>query len=189
MSPDALSSAQEQAALSCIVLTLSYLFFMYLCLILPFLSFYPLSFYSILFLPLPLSAIFHCPIIFLLLLPYICSLFFYLSFYSILFLPLPLSAIFHCPIIFLLLLPYICSLFFYRFIIINSCHFLFLKITVFLNIIICFKLFRLPLLLPLCLLMPPVQLICILTRIYLHDLLLFIMFHLLVCPYYSFFVI
>ena len=37
--------------------------------------------------------------------------------------------------------------------------------------------------------MPLVLFICFLTRIYLHDLLLFVMFYLLVRPYYSFFVI
>jgi hypothetical protein len=37
--------------------------------------------------------------------------------------------------------------------------------------------------------MPLVLLICIFTRIYLHDLLLFIMFYLFVRAYYSFFVI
>jgi hypothetical protein len=115
--------------------------------------------------------------------------FYSLSFSSILFLPVPHSAIFPCPIIFLLLLFYICFLFFYRFIIINCCHFLFLRITVFLNFIICFKFFRLSLLLILCLLMPLVLLICFLTRIYLRDMLLFIMFYLPVRPYYSFFVI
>ena len=122
---------------------------------------------------------------------YLCLILLFLSFYSfsspsILFLPVPHSAIFPCPILFLLLLLYIYSLFFYRFIFIHSCHFPFLIITVLLKIIICFKLFRLPLLLILCLLMP---LTCILTRIYLHVLLLFIMFHLSVHPYYSFFVI
>lgn len=120
---------------------------------------------------------------------YLFLIFLFLSFYSpsfssILFLPVPHSAIFPCSILSRLLLLYIYYLFFYRFIFIHSCHFLFL-----LNIILCFKLFHLPLLLILCLLMPLVLLICILTRIYLHGLLLFIMFHLLVHPYCSFFVI
>ena len=124
----------------------------------------------------------------------LCFILLFLSFYfpsfsSTLYLPVPHSAIFPCPILFLLLILYIYSLFFYLFIFIYSCHFLFLIITVLLNIIICLKLFRLPLLLILCLLTPLVLLICILTRIYLHGLLLFIMFNTRVRPYYSFFVI
>jgi hypothetical protein len=123
-----------------------------------------------------------------------CLILLFLSFYSLslssfLFFPLPHSAIFPCPIFFLLILLYIFSFFFYCFIFIHSYHFLFLRITFLLNIIIRFKLFRLPLLLILCILSSLVPLISILTHIYLHDLFLFIMFHLLVHHHYSFFVV
>jgi len=123
--------------------------------------------------------------------PYLILLF--LSFYSlslssVLFFPVPHSAIFSCPTFFLLLLLHIYSLFFYCIIFIHSYHFLILRITFLLNIIICFKLFCLPLPLILCILSSLVLLNCILTHIYLHGLSFFIMFHLLVHPYYSFFV-
>lgn len=154
MLPDALSSAQEQAALGCIVLTLSYHF----------------SYVSLSYTPI---FIFLFSFFFLYFIPS-CSAFSYFS----------LSYLFSSTTSLHLLLILL-SLYNHK----PLSFFLFLRITVFLNIIICFKFFRLPLLFILCLLMPLVLLICFLTRIYLHDLLLFVMFHLLVRPYYSFFVI
>ena len=94
-----------------------------------------------------------------------------------------------CPILLFLLLLYIYSLLFYRFIFILYYHFLFLRVTVHLHIILCSKLFRLSLLPILSLLVHLALPICILTRIYLHSLLLFYYVSSKFHPYYSFFVI
>ena len=113
---DALSSAQEQAALGCIVLTLSYHF----------------SHVSLSYTPI---FVFLFSFSFLYLIPS-CSAFSYFS----------------LSYFFLQLLLYIYSRFFYRIVFVHSYQFLFLRITFLLNIIVCFTLYRLPLLLILCIL-------------------------------------